>query len=323
MGSVVLSDKLSFTPIDNQRLAELCGQFDEHLRLIEKKLKVQIIPHGHHFQIIGHQSAVNKTSQLLNKLYELTQHTGHVTPAKIHLLLQEAANHRQGELRVSPEFKLYNKYGEISPRSQNQLAYMKAIKHHDINFAIGPAGTGKTFLAVALAINALDNEQIQRIILARPAVEAGESLGYLPGDLSQKVDPYLRPLYDALYEMLGFEKVSKLLSKNIIEIAPLAYMRGRTLNDAFIILDEGQNTTREQMKMFLTRVGFGSITVITGDITQIDLPRGVGSGLSHAMKVLQHIPSISFTHFEARDAVRHPIVQQVILAYEKHESEEK
>ncbi|NQV65606.1 MAG: PhoH family protein, partial [SAR86 cluster bacterium] len=208
----------------------------------------------------------------------------------------------------------------IKPRGKSQIDYVQAVRAHDINFGVGPAGTGKTYLAVACAVEALDQELVRRILLVRPAVEAGEKLGFLPGDLSQKIDPYLRPLYDALYEMIGFERVEKLIEKNIIEVAPLAYMRGRTLNESFIILDESQNTTTEQMKMFLTRVGFGSTVVVTGDVTQVDLPHRTTSGLRHVLDVLPHVEGISFTHFSSRDVVRHPLVQRIVEAYEKYEA---
>lgn len=223
----------------------------------------------------------------------------------------------------SNDLILKTRNGLIKPHGKNQLHYLQNIALHDINFGIGPAGTGKTYLAVAMAVKALEAEKVRRIVLVRPAVEAGERLGFLPGDLNQKIDPYLRPLYDALYEMLGFERVSKLMDRNVIELAPLAYMRGRTLNDAFIILDESQNTTREQMKMFLTRLGFGSKAVITGDITQVDLPKGIASGLRHAVNVLKDIPEMSFTFFESKDVVRHPLVQRVVEAYERFENQPK
>jgi len=320
----LLSDSLSFKPFDNQRLAELCGQFDEHLRLLEKRLHVQIIPHGNQFRITGETSrSVQHAGKILLTLYDETHNNGHLTPSKVHLLLQQHNGHdddNDEDEEDTESYTLYNKAGRILAHGKNQLSYLKNIFHNDINFAIGPAGTGKTFLAVAMAIDALEKEKVQRIILTRPAVEAGERLGYLPGDLNQKIDPYLRPLYDALYHMLGYEKVNKLVTKRIIEIAPLAYMRGRTLSDAFIILDEGQNTTKEQMKMFLTRIGFGSRAIITGDITQIDLPNKNMSGLNHALKVLKNTTSISFNYFVAKDAVRHPIVQKVIEAYERSEA---
>ena len=222
----------------------------------------------------------------------------------------------------SPNITLRTRKGNIRPRGANQQRYVKAILDNDINFGIGPAGTGKTYLAVAAAVDALEREQVRRILLVRPAVEAGEKLGFLPGDLAQKIDPYLRPLYDALYEMLGFETVARLIEKQVIEIAPLAYMRGRTLNNSFIILDESQNTTLEQMKMFLTRIGFGSTAVITGDVTQVDLPRGTKSGLAHVIKVLKDVPGISFTHFQPKDVVRHPLVQRIVEAYERFEEQQ-
>ncbi len=241
----------------------------------------------------------------------------------MHLYLQESGLEDLEELQSAPQVTLKSRKAHIRPRGANQQRYVKAILDHDINFGIGPAGTGKTYLAVACAVDALEREQIRRILLVRPAVEAGEKLGFLPGDLSQKIDPYLRPLYDALYEMLGFEHVAKLIERNVIEVAPLAYMRGRTLNNSFIILDESQNTTVEQMKMFLTRIGFGSTAVITGDVTQVDLPRGTRSGLKHVIEVLQDVPGISFTHFKPKDVVRHPLVQRIVEAYERHESRQQ
>ncbi len=243
-----------------------------------------------------------------------------LSPDMVHLFLQETAMTEQNLPSAEPSIALRTRKGMIRPRGTNQQRYVKAILEHDINFGIGPAGTGKTYLAVACAVDALEREQIRRILLVRPAVEAGEKLGFLPGDLSQKIDPYLRPLYDALYEMLGFEQVAKLIEKQVIEVAPLAYMRGRTLNNSFIILDESQNTTLEQMKMFLTRIGFGSTAVITGDITQVDLPRGTKSGLTHVIDVLRDVPGISFTHFKPKDVVRHPLVQRIVEAYERFEA---
>jgi len=246
-----------------------------------------------------------------------------LSPSDIHLYLQQIGMNLNSEpSSPSNDVTIRTRKMTIRPRGDNQQKYVQSIRYHDINFGIGPAGTGKTYLAVACAVEALEREEVSRILLVRPAVEAGEKLGFLPGDLSQKVDPYLRPLYDALYEMMGFEKVAKLIEKNVIEIAPLAYMRGRTLNGSFVILDESQNTTREQMKMFLTRIGFGSTAVITGDKTQIDLPKGVKSGLIHAMQVLDDVKGIGFTHFEARDVVRHPIVQHIVRAYEAFESQQ-
>ncbi len=308
---------ITLTPVDNRRLANLCGRFDEHLRQIEHRLGVEITNRGNAFQLIGLSPAIHVATQVLKSLYEETKHNIELSPAKVHLALQQYARtdttlETEGQATIST---LHTRAGEVRPRSPNQTQYIKNILSHDINFGIGPAGTGKTFLAVASAVAAFEQEKIRRILLVRPAVEAGERLGFLPGDIAQKIDPYLRPLYDALYEMLGFERVAKLLERQIIEIASLAYMRGRTLNDAFIILDEAQNTTVEQMKMFLTRLGFSSTAVITGDITQIDLPRGKLSGLKQVMGMLQSTPGISFTFFNSGDVVRHPVVQKIIEAY--------
>lgn len=305
-------------PEDNTRLAALCGQFDENLRLIERYLGVEINNRGHDFQVIGTKHSVEKTQQLLANLYQETADKKEITSNDLNLLLQEIDS--QEDYPTPPDMAnlvIPTPQVKIKARNPNQYHYLKNIQTHEINFGIGPSGTGKTYLAVACAVAALAAEQVQRIILVRPAVEAGENLGFLPGDLSQKVDPYLRPLYDALYEMLGIERVDKLISKGVIEIAPLAYMRGRTLNDAFVILDEGQNTTKEQMKMFLTRIGFGSKALITGDITQIDLPVKEASGLRHAIAVLNEVPEIHFTFFKAHDVVRHPLVQLIVQAYEK------
>ncbi len=313
--------ELTLMPFDNRRLADLCGQFDEHLRQIERYWGVEINNRGNGFQIIGTKRSVEKTQEIIQRLFEETATPNNVNLAKIHVLLQTID--QQSEQKKPPpdynELVISTRLVKIHPRSPNQFHYVKNIQTHDVNFGVGPSGTGKTYLAVACAVAALESDQVQRIILVRPAVEAGERLGFLPGDMAQKVDPYLRPLYDALYEMLGMEQVDKLTQKNIIEIAPLAYMRGRTLNEAFIILDEAQNTTREQMKMFLTRIGFGSKAVITGDITQTDLPKNEASGLRHAIAVLNDIKDIHFTFFEAHDVVRHPLVQLIIQAYEKAE----
>lgn len=323
MNSQYIEEKVSFTPIDNDRLAKLCGQFDENLRFIEKRLQVAIAPRSGSFKISGQAEAVVKTAKILRDLYHKTERNAELNLDDIHLLLGDRLMDALAYPADSNEEKIeiLNKAGRLTPKSENQRAYLNAIKHKPIVFGIGPAGTGKTFLAVAMAVDALQKDLVHKIILTRPVVEAGEHLGYLPGDLAQKVDPYLRPLYDALYEMLGAEQVTKLLAKNRIELAPLAYMRGRTLNNAFIILDEGQNTTREQMKMFLTRIGFGSIAVVTGDITQIDLSRPIPSGLIHAIEVLKSIEDIHFTYFEAKNAVRHPIVQKVIRAYEQYDDD--
>ena len=266
-------------PEDNERLASLCGQLDEHLRQIERRLGVELNNRGHQFRIIGEPHAVTLAAALLAALYQSTRDEP-LTPARVHLYLQEAgADALLTDEPETDEVTIRTRRGLIRGRGPNQQRYLWSIHHHDLNFGVGPAGTGKTYLAVACAVDALESNTVRRLILVRPAVEAGERLGFLPGDLSQKIDPYLRPLYDALYEMLGFERVAKLIERNVIEVAPLAFMRGRTLNDSFIILDEAQNTTVEQMKMFLTRIGFGSTAVVTGDVTQVDLPRHVSSGL--------------------------------------------
>ncbi|MDY6943701.1 MAG: PhoH family protein [Pseudomonadota bacterium] len=309
-------------PLDNERLANLCGRFDEHLRQVERRLGVEINNRGNHFRLIGPQSALVPAVALVKDLYRHTAEET-LTPERVHVLLQESAlkelpNQAEGERAAAVSVR--TKRGLVKGRGANQERYLRAILSHDINFGVGPAGTGKTYLAVAAAVDALQREQVRRIVLVRPAVEAGERLGFLPGDMAQKVDPYLRPLYDALYEMLGFEKVEKFLERGVIEVAPLAFMRGRTLNESFVILDEAQNTTVEQMKMFLTRIGFGSTAVITGDVTQIDLPGSAVSGLRHVVDVLKDVEGISFTFFNSRDVVRHPLVQRVIDAYERSES---
>lgn len=317
--------QLLLEPADNERLASLCGQFDEHLRQIERRLGVELANRGNQFEIIGAEHSVKAAAKLLESLYAATRNEV-ITPERIHLSLQDSSIDAllEAEKETSQsEIGVRIKRGIIKPRGANQQSYLKSIEKNDINFGVGPAGTGKTYLAVACAVAALEREEVRRLILARPAVEAGEKLGFLPGDMAQKVDPYLRPLYDALYEMLGFERVAKLIERNVIEVAPLAFMRGRTLNDSFIILDEAQNTTVEQIKMFLTRVGFGSKAVVTGDITQIDLPRNKESGLRHVLEVLKDIEGISFTFFNARDVVRHPLVQRIVAAYEAFEQEER
>ncbi|HZJ95183.1 MAG TPA: PhoH family protein [Thiopseudomonas sp.] len=304
------------------RFANLCGQYNEHLDLIEQRLNITIRNRGEQFELLGPREQTRAAEQLLRRLYRETKHTD-LTPDTVHLFLQESSMQELASpnaAKLSSAITLRTRKGVIRPRGGNQQSYVKSILEHDINFGIGPAGTGKTFLAVACAVDALEREQVQRILLVRPAVEAGEKLGFLPGDLSQKIDPYLRPLYDALYEMLGFEHVMRLVEKQVIEVAPLAYMRGRTLSNSFIILDESQNTTIEQMKMFLTRIGFGSTAVITGDITQVDLPRGTASGLIHVSKVLSDVPGIGFTYFKSSDVVRHPLVQRIVEAYEKHDT---
>ena len=308
-------------PADNRHLAALCGQFDQHLRQIEQRLGVTISARGNHFSVSGTQQRLSSVGNLLVNLYLEIGQGIELSPESLHLQLQQLSTAEEtddsDEAPVEALTVIRTKRTSVKPRGRNQQSYVRAISRTDINFGIGPAGTGKTYLAVACAVDALLQERVRRILLVRPAVEAGEKLGYLPGDLAQKIDPYLRPLYDALYEMLGFETVNKYIERNIIEVAPLAFMRGRTLNHAFIILDEAQNTTREQMKMFLTRMGFGSTAVITGDVTQIDLPRGSQSGLTHIENVLDGIEGIGFTYFQARDVVRHPLVQRIVEAYDE------
>ena len=318
----VQPDSFDFTlePADNERLANLCGQFDEHLRQVESRLGVEVTNRGNHFRVIGDDVPVQLAAKVLKHLYSKTAKI-RLTPSQVHLVLQQVSADALGtsDDTANETLAIQTRRGLISGRTPNQQRYLQHILTNDINFGIGPAGTGKTYLAVACAVQALEQEKVGRMVLTRPAVEAGERLGFLPGDLAQKIDPYLRPLYDALYEMLGFERVAKLVERNVIEIAPLAYMRGRTLNDAFIILDEAQNTTVEQMKMFLTRIGFGSKAVITGDVTQVDLPRGRLSGLRHVVEVLKDVDGISFTFFKASDVVRHPLVQSIVTAYESFE----
>jgi len=314
---------LTLEPEDNERLINLCGHLDEHLRQIERRLGIEINNRGHRFRVIGETDSIRAGEQVLLNLYDQTQEDA-LTPQGVHLLLQESGIEsmlRDDAGKELPEVVIKTRRGMVRPRGANQKEYLHKVVTHDINIGIGPAGTGKTYLAVACAVDALERDQVRRIMLVRPAVEAGERLGFLPGDLSQKVDPYLRPLYDALYEMLGFERVAKLIERNVIEVAPLAYMRGRTLNESFIILDEAQNTTPEQMKMFLTRIGFGSTAVITGDVTQVDLPRGHPSGLRQASEVLAKVEGISFTFFSARDVVRHPLVQRIVTAYDRHDQD--
>ncbi|MDH4608208.1 PhoH family protein [Pseudomonas sp. BN102] len=313
--------RFTLEPFEARRFANLCGQFDEHLRLIEQRMDIEIRNRGNQFELVGDPQLTHATEILLRRLYRETE-ASELSPDLVHLFLRETGMEEVANPKIEA-VTLRTRKGNIRPRGANQQRYVKAILDHDINFGIGPAGTGKTYLAVACAVDALEREQVRRILLVRPAVEAGEKLGFLPGDLSQKIDPYLRPLYDALYEMLGFEQVAKLIEKQVIEVAPLAYMRGRTLNNSFIILDESQNTTLEQMKMFLTRIGFGSTAVITGDITQIDLPRGTRSGLTHVIDVLRDVPGISFTHFKSQDVVRHPLVQRIVEAYDRFESRQQ
>ena len=347
-------------PHDNQRLANMCGLYDEHLHLIEQTLRVTIRNRGHHFEVTGQAKAIAKASQLLKQLYEETTSDQLLTLESMQLFLQTYKRPYKGNTnkmtsqqasmscsntlaqqnkldqddtprKPHPKMKhhplqaqqgsgiIHTRHHVIKAYGQHQKHYVDNIRSHAINFSIGPSGTGKTYLAVACAVSALERNEVKRIILVRPAVEAGEKLGFLPGDLQQKVDPYLRPLYDGLFDLLGLDHAAKLIERNVIEVAPLAYMRGRTLNEAFIILDESQNTTIVQMKMFLTRLGFGSTVVVTGDTTQTDLRGHKLSGLEHAMQVLQHIENISFTHFDASDVVRHPLVQAVVEAYDQYE----
>jgi len=310
---------LLLAPADNVRLVELCGPLDEHLRQIEARLGVEVRRRGNRFQIIGLPAAIKRAEAVLQDLYMRSQREP-VDSERVHIALQELDMDGQEPLTdasgPTDELKVRTSRGAVRARGANQTEYLNKIRSHDLTFGIGPAGTGKTYLAVACAVEALQSEMVRRIVLVRPAVEAGERLGFLPGDLSQKVDPYLRPMYDALYEMLGFERVAKSIERNVIEVAPLAFMRGRSLNDSFVILDEAQNTTNEQMKMFLTRIGFGSKAVVTGDITQVDLPNSKQSGLRTVMDVLRGVSGIAFTLFSSRDVVRHPLVQRIVQAYE-------
>ena len=316
MSSAPTTRDVLLAPADNVRLVELCGPLDEHLRLIESRLGVEVRRRGNRFQLVGLAPAVERAESVLQDLYARAQREP-VDSERVHIALQELDMGSNGtEAADSDELKVRTARGAVRARGANQTEYLNNVRTHDLTFGIGPAGTGKTYLAVACAVEALQSEKVRRIILVRPAVEAGERLGFLPGDLSQKVDPYLRPMYDALYEMLGFERVAKLIERNIIEVAPLAFMRGRSLNDSFVILDEAQNTTNEQMKMFLTRIGFGSKAVVTGDITQVDLPTSKQSGLRTVIDILRGVRGIAFTMFTSRDVVRHPLVQRIVQAYE-------
>jgi phosphate starvation-inducible PhoH-like protein len=308
-------------PADNSRLANLCGQFDEHLRQIERRLNVEIASRGNRFRVTGKPGAAEVGSDVIRYLFNMTGNE-RIDPERVHVCLQESAMNN-GEAAMpdavvddDQDYSIQTRRKLVRARGNNQRAYLKSIHDNDLAFGIGPAGTGKTYLAVASAIDALETEQVRRIVLVRPAVEAGERLGFLPGDMLQKVDPYLRPMYDALYDMLGTEQVSRLIEKNIIEVAPLAFMRGRSLNDSFVILDEAQNTSVAQMKMFLTRIGFGSRSVVTGDITQIDLPSGQLCGLKNAIEILDDVDGVAFTFFTPGDVVRHELVQRIVEAYE-------
>jgi phosphate starvation-inducible PhoH-like protein len=312
--------EFALEPADNARLASLCGPLDANLRLVESRLGTQIRRRGHSFRVLGERAA--STEAVLKDLFAQTQHR-EVTPEQVHLCLVEYANGGADDGRdsvaIEGERPGQARRDSIRARGAHQREYLANIHAHDLSFGIGPAGTGKTYLAVACAVEALQAERVRRIVLVRPAVEAGERLGFLPGDMAQKVDPYLRPMYDALYEMMGYDRVARFIERNAIEVAPLAFMRGRSLNESFIILDEAQNSTIEQMKMFLTRIGFGSRAVVTGDLTQTDLPSGRMSGLQHAQMILRGVSGVAFTLFDAGDVVRHPLVQRIVQAYESHE----
>nr|WP_238944551.1 PhoH family protein [Allofranklinella schreckenbergeri] len=305
----------SFIPVNNQRLARLAGPMDAHLRTIEAATQTTIVRREESFRIEGSKRNAQKALEVLQALYEMAQRD--ISPEYVQLMLvgdSPMAEDAHGAVRLS------TRRSDLRARTPNQSVYLSHIAEHDITFGIGPAGTGKTYLAVACAVDALERNAVQRIVLTRPAVEAGERLGFLPGDLTQKVDPYLRPLYDALYELMGFDRVQKAFERNALEIAPLAFMRGRTLNNAFVILDEAQNTTPEQMKMFLTRIGFGAKAVITGDASQIDLPKGATSGLLDARRILKRVKGIAFTEFDSGDVVRHPLVARIVDAYDAAQS---
>jgi len=321
LNAVQISRDIVLEPADNSRLANLCGQFDEHLRQIETRLNVDIASRGNRFRVTGAPGAAEAGGNVLLSLFELTSNE-RLDPERVHMMLQESQMNdgelasANSDLSDGDDVSIHTERKLIRPRGANQTAYVQSIRKNDLAFGIGPAGTGKTYLAVACAIEALSNEEVNRIVLVRPAVEAGERLGFLPGDMSQKVDPYLRPMYDALYDMVGAEHVTRLIERNIIEIAPLAFMRGRSLNESFVILDEAQNTSVEQMKMFLTRIGFGSHAVVTGDITQIDLPDSQVSGLKDVMRILDDVESVGFTMFSPKDVMRHPLVKRIVEAYE-------
>ena len=304
-------------PVDNQRLARLCGALDENLRQIESALDVTIARRGGKFTVRGEQA--QRAAHALEHFYDRA--SGDLTVEDVQLGLTELSN--DSFLKTAEGPQLLTRRSDLHGRTPHQVQYIESILAHDCTLSIGPAGTGKTYLAVACAVDALERDTVKRIVLTRPAVEAGEKLGFLPGDMAQKVDPYLRPLYDALYEMLGFERVARLVERAVIEVAPLAFMRGRTLNESFVILDEAQNTSVEQMKMFLTRIGFGSVAVVTGDVTQIDLPKHQTSGLKHTMTVLKDVAAIRFCLFEKKDVVRHPLVQSIVHAYELHEAQQE
>ncbi|MAW33414.1 MAG: phosphate starvation-inducible protein PhoH [Proteobacteria bacterium] len=316
------STNFTLIPPDNERLANLCGSLDENLREIEAAFNVTIMRRGGNFSLAGEQSKMELAKNTLQKFYQKAGK--YLKIEDIQLDLMELANNpEKNPNNNSDEITLRTGKKDLRGRSVRQIKYLQQIQNSDVVFGIGPAGTGKTYLAVASAVDAFERGLIKRIILARPAVEAGERLGFLPGDLAQKVDPYLRPLYDALYDLMGIERTGKLFDRGVIEVAPLAYMRGRTINNSFVILDEAQNTTPEQMKMFLTRIGFGSQAVVTGDITQIDLPNPKKNGLLEAKKILKNVTGISFTEFQGNDVVRHPLVQRIVKAYQKYDDQRK
>ncbi len=304
---------------DHQHMMNLCGELDKNLEQIKKQLDIEIKYRGNHFQLIGSEEEMMIGKKILESLFNLSK-KGELDLEQVHMTIQEFKNQDYRiKLDEDKPVTFHTRRRDINVRGANQRLYGTALRERDLVFGVGPAGTGKTYLAVAAGVEALDSDLVRRLILVRPAVEAGEKLGFLPGDMIQKIDPYLRPIYDALYEMLGFEHTTRLIDKNIIEVAPLAFMRGRTLNESYVILDEAQNTTKEQMKMFLTRMGYGSRTVVTGDITQIDLEKGQESGLKHAIKIMNNIEEASFIHFNIDDVVRHPLVRKILRAYSESE----
>ena len=313
---------LVLEPVNNRRLADLCGPNDEYIHQLEEHFHVEIRRRSNQFDIIGQEQYASAAKEALVQLYEDTDKKIPLNPTHVFQLIKEMTPTMKSvpNNKERNELTIHTQKETIRPKGLHQEQFVKSIREFDISFGIGPAGTGKTYLAVACALEALQKQQVQRLVFVRPAVEAGENLGFLPGDLEEKITPYLRPIYDAVFEMVGYDNAVKLIENNVIELAPLAYMRGRTLNDSFIILDEAQNTTIEQMKMFLTRIGFGSTAVITGDVTQVDLGRGIKSGLTHSMDILKHIDKISFTMFNSKDAVRHPLVQAIIEAYGQDET---
>ena len=323
MNQALDSTTLSLKPVDNARLLELCGEHHKNIKLIESELHISCNQHGANFVLEGKASDLENARRILKRMYEVTEKSGALDEPKIYQIMNNVNNSNGSELNEQGFAKIVTPLRHVSAKTVIQSEYVNKIEQNDIVFGVGPAGTGKTYLAVASAVKAFIDEEVSRIVLVRPAVEAGEQLGFLPGDIGQKVDPYLRPLYDALYDLLGFEKVAQMIEKGIIELAPLAYMRGRTLADAFVILDEAQNTTVPQMKMFLTRIGFGSQVVITGDLSQIDLPRGTHSGLQHALSILSKVKGIEVSQFTGKDIVRHPLVQRIVEAYEQYESGKK